>query len=319
LDRFAANYKQEVIANTSIFTIALVLSILFNVPSSVVRATPNLQDATATPVPEEEAAPATPTLATAAAEIELTNQFGRAIVNFRDDYLIVDSVPPLGGPNLEINPLDLLLGAQGACGVLIMERVAVDQNIPLAGVKGKLAVEFNPRGLRDGAVSPAVQMMHIEWEIGTETHEEAQMLVGEWLARCPVYNTLVRATEIEATHKLMGEGTALLNIAFTYDGPTEAFQNTIAPLAAELEPVEGLLSQTWALDETNSRSSGMLLFMDGTTMQLFLESELAAAMMANPTLGDIEVTPYTSHPIRHTLYVTPYTSHPIRSRPQQRG
>ncbi len=82
-------------------------------------------------------------LATAAISASLSNQPGRAIVNVRDNYLVVDSVPPLGGPNLEVNPLDLLLAAQGTCGTLIIERAAIDNDIPLEGVKGTIEVDFN--------------------------------------------------------------------------------------------------------------------------------------------------------------------------------
>ncbi|MCB9148535.1 MAG: hypothetical protein H6641_07220 [Caldilineaceae bacterium] len=39
-----------------------------------------------------------PTLATACATIELTNQFGRAIVSARGNHFVVDSAPPLGHP-----------------------------------------------------------------------------------------------------------------------------------------------------------------------------------------------------------------------------
>jgi uncharacterized OsmC-like protein len=232
-------------------------------------------------------------LATAEVTASLSNQPGRAIVNFRDDYLIVDSVPPLGGPNLEVNPLDLLLGAQGACGALIMERVAMDEGIPLDGIKGTIEADFDPRGLRDGSVSPAIQVMRVNWEIGTESHEEAEMLVNTWLERCPIYNTLVRAADIEVSYKLLGEGSALLAISFAYAMPTEELRSELSPLAADFAAIEGLQWKIWALDEENSRFTGLLLFTDEAAMQAFLEGELAAAVMAHPGLSDFEVTPYT--------------------------
>jgi uncharacterized OsmC-like protein len=242
---------------------------------------------------EEMGGPVAEGLATATVTASLSNQPGRAIVNFRDDYLIVDSVPPLGGPNLEVNPLDLLLGAQGACGALIMERVAIDEGISLDGVKGTIEVDFDPRGLRDGSVSPAVQVMRVTWEIGTETHEEAEMLVNTWLERCPIYNTLVRAADIEVSYKLMGEGTALLAISFAYDLSSEELRSELSPLAADFAATEGLQWKIWALDEENSRFTGLLLFTDNAAMQAFLEGGLAAAVMAHPRLSDFEVTPYT--------------------------
>ncbi len=102
---------------------------------------------------EEMGGPVAEGLATATVTASLSNQPGRAIVNFRDDYLIVDSVPPLGGPDLEVNPMDLLLGAQGTCGAFLMERVALDEGISLDGVKATIEADFDPRGMRDGSIS----------------------------------------------------------------------------------------------------------------------------------------------------------------------
>ena len=96
---------------------------------------------------EEMGGPVAEGLATAEISASLSNQPGRAIVNVRNDYLVVDSVPPLGGPNLEVNPLDLLLAAKASCGAVIMERAAIDQGIPLDGVKGTVEADFDPQGL----------------------------------------------------------------------------------------------------------------------------------------------------------------------------
>ena len=57
------------------------------------------------------------------------------MINVRDNYYVVDSVPPLGGPNLAVNPLDLLLSAQGSCAAVIMERASIDEGIPFGGVE----------------------------------------------------------------------------------------------------------------------------------------------------------------------------------------
>ena len=72
-----------------------------------------------------------PALATATAVSRLLNQPGRAIVTARGNHFVIDSVPPLGGPNEEVNPLDLTLAALGSCGAVIMEKAAIDNDIPL--------------------------------------------------------------------------------------------------------------------------------------------------------------------------------------------
>ena len=91
----------------------------------------------------------------------------------------------------------------------------------------------------------------------------------------------------------MGEGTALLDITFTYNVPTEDFQAEVSPLAEQFAATDGLLWKIWALDEENSQFSGLLLFDDAAAMQAFLEGELAAAVMEHPALSDFEVTPYS--------------------------
>lgn len=141
-------------------------------------------------------------LATATIEGSLSNQPGRAIVNVRNNYLIVDSVPPLGGPNLEVNPMDLLLAAQGSCGAVIMEKAAIDNDIELGGVIGTVSVDFDARGLSDPSIDPTIQTMRVDWEIDVEKAADAQFLVDEWLARCPIYNTLRRAMDVTVTQRL---------------------------------------------------------------------------------------------------------------------
>ncbi len=148
---------------------------------------------------EEMGGPAAEGLATGTVSASLSNQPGRAIVNVRNDYLIVDSVPPLGGPNVSVNPLDLLLAAQGTCGTFIMERAALDQELTLAGVKGTVAVDFNAQGVTDGSVDPAIQAMRVVWDVAAASPEAADLLIDEWMRRCPIYNTLVRAMEISVS------------------------------------------------------------------------------------------------------------------------
>lgn len=223
----------------------------------------------------------------------LTNQPGRAILSARDHFMVVDSVPALGGPNLDVNPMDLLLGAQISCGAHVMESTASTNGIPFKSVQGTIEADYDPRGISDSSIDPALQAMRVAWEIDTETSEEAQFFVDQWLDRCPIYATLIEATEIEVSHKLMDQGTALLELAFTYDLPTAEFQTEIAPLAEQFAATEGLLWKIWALDEANSRFSGLLLFEEMADLEAFLESELAAEIMAHSALSDFEVAHYS--------------------------
>ncbi len=246
-----------------------------------------------TTTPQEMGGPVAEKLITSTASATLSNQAGRAILSARDHYLVVDSVPPLGGPNLDINPLDLLLGAQVSCGSHIMESAASANGIPFNRVQGTVEADYDPRGIQDGSVSPAIQTMRVHWEIDAETSEEAQFFVDQWLARCPIYATLIRAMTIDVSHKLMGQGTVLLDLAFTYALSTAELQAEIAPLAEQFAATDGLLWKLWTMDEANSRFSGLFLFEEMADVEAFLESEPAATVMSHPAFSEFEVAPYS--------------------------
>lgn len=142
-------------------------------------------------------------LATGEIVVSMSNEFGRAIVTARTNAFSVDSVPPLGGPNEGMNPMDLLLAAQGTCGVFIMEKAALEQDIPLESVVGTVEADFDPRGLAGEDFDPRIQQMRVNWELSGVDEAQAETLVDEWLTRCPVYNTLVEATDIVVEHAVV--------------------------------------------------------------------------------------------------------------------
>lgn len=118
-------------------------------------------------------------LATGVVTATLTTEAGRAIVNVRNNNFVVDSPGALGGPNEEVNPLDLLLAAQGTCGAFLFEKVAQDTGIPLTAVSGTIEADFNPQGLKDGTVSPHIQAMRVHWTITGPDSTQAQALVDK--------------------------------------------------------------------------------------------------------------------------------------------
>jgi uncharacterized OsmC-like protein len=142
-------------------------------------------------------------LATTVISATLTNQPGRAIVGVRNNLLVVDSVPPLGSPSEETNPFDLFLAAQGSCGSLIMQKAALDNGMALSDVAGTVEADFDPRGVRGEAISPHIQAMRVHWLVAGVDEAQAEMLVDEWLRRCPIYNTLIRATDITVSYEVV--------------------------------------------------------------------------------------------------------------------
>jgi uncharacterized OsmC-like protein len=146
-----------------------------------------------------EAQPAAAQLATASAVSRLSNQPGRAIVTARGNHFVVDSVPPLGGPNEEINPLDLLLGAQATCAAFVYETAAQEMGIPVTDISATVEGDFNPQGVADGSVNPRLRTMRVHMDLTGATEEQAAQLAEQFKTRCPMYTTMERALPIEIT------------------------------------------------------------------------------------------------------------------------
>lgn len=135
-------------------------------------------------------------LATAEVMVQLSNQPGRALVTARGNHFVVDSIPPLGGPNEERNPMDLLLGALATCGSFVYEKAAQELAIPLQSVAAAVEADFDPRGIRDGSFDPRIQALRVNMTVEGPTAEQAAQLAQAFQSRCPVFTTLVRAAPI---------------------------------------------------------------------------------------------------------------------------
>ncbi len=142
-------------------------------------------------------------LATLSIDAELAESEGRSIVNARNHYLIVDSPPPLGGPNEEINPIEILLSALGSCGVLVSEKVAQELDIPLKAASATVEGKLDPRGVRGEDVNPRIQEFKVKLTLTGVSEEEADKLTDGIRKRCPVYTTLERSAPIELELELV--------------------------------------------------------------------------------------------------------------------
>lgn len=95
-------------------------------------------------------------------------RFGGANVTSNGQTFVMDSVPPLDGPNNELNPLDLMLGGLATCSTFIYEREA-----PTADVLVTVEGDFDPTGVRvlDGP-NPRIQTIRVS--MLTDEYDEAQ-------------------------------------------------------------------------------------------------------------------------------------------------
>lgn len=136
-------------------------------------------------------------LATASATSRLSNIPGRAIVTARGHHIIVDSPAPLGGPNEELNPLDVLLSALATCGTFVCETAAQEMGIPLQSISVTAAGDFDPRGVCGQPVDPRIQAFRIRLALSGPSEEQGEALAAAFKTRCPVYTTLSRAAPID--------------------------------------------------------------------------------------------------------------------------
>lgn len=128
---------------------------------------------------------------------------GRSLMSARGNYWIYDSVPPLNGPNEEVNPLDALIGALPACGIMIYEAVAAEEGIDLNAINATVEADLDPRGV--AGVDPRIRAFRVTFNVDGPTMEQAAMMAEQFSTRCPIYTTYARSAPIEVTNVMMGE------------------------------------------------------------------------------------------------------------------
>ena len=115
-------------------------------------------------------------LATAEVTAHLSGFAGRAVATARRHHFVVDSLPPLSGPNEELNPLDLLFSALATCGVFVYETVGREQAIPLTAASARVE-----------DVNSHLQTLRVTLKLSGPSREQAAVLEQAFRTRCPVY------------------------------------------------------------------------------------------------------------------------------------
>ena len=136
-------------------------------------------------------------LATASVTSRLSGLAGRALVTALGHHFVVDSPGPLGGPNEEINPIDVLLSALSTCGTFVCETAAQEMGVPLDAIAVTAAGDFDPRGVCGDPVDPRMQAFRVRLALTGPTQEQGEALAEAFRTRCPVYTTLARSAPIE--------------------------------------------------------------------------------------------------------------------------
>jgi uncharacterized OsmC-like protein len=136
-------------------------------------------------------------LATASVTSRLSGLSGRALVTARGHHFVVDSPAPLGGPNEEINPIDVLLSALATCGAFVCETAAEEMGVPLDAIAVTAAGDFDPRGVCGDPVDPRMRAFRVRLALTGPTQDQGEALAEAFRTRCPVYTTLSRSARIE--------------------------------------------------------------------------------------------------------------------------
>jgi uncharacterized OsmC-like protein len=135
-------------------------------------------------------------LATACVTSRSVGIRGRAIISAKNHHLVVDSPLSLGGPNEEVNPIDLLLASLASHCEFICERAAVQNRIPLTSLAINVWGEFDPHGAAGEPVDPALRSILIRLALTGPSALEIDTLIDAIKTRCTIYTTLCRAVPI---------------------------------------------------------------------------------------------------------------------------
>ncbi|NQZ02270.1 MAG: PKD domain-containing protein, partial [Bdellovibrionales bacterium] len=116
---------------------------------------------------------ASPKMAEVTVNAKLTSDYGRSLVSSpRGNYMIVDSVPPLKGPNQELNPADMLLSSLATCALFVYEAEAAAAGKPMTSAMVTVQGDFNPKGILSDKINPKFQAFRIGVQAEGYTEED---------------------------------------------------------------------------------------------------------------------------------------------------
>ena len=117
-----------------------------------------------------------------AVEARSTDTPGRVLCSARDQHLVSDGPVQNGCPGEAIGPAELFLSGVAACGVELLQAIARDQNVPLAGVYASIDGVLDParRTRQDVSLFSSV---HIQFHLSGVSQEQAEDLVERFTRR----------------------------------------------------------------------------------------------------------------------------------------
>ena len=121
---------------------------------------------------------------------------GRAILTAKNHHVVVDSPLTLGGPNEELNPIDMLFGAVATHVIFVCERAAQENGIILAGGVARVSGTFDPHTGQDPAAVPYLQSLAVDVHLTGPAETQVALFEEAIRSRCLMVTTLARAVPI---------------------------------------------------------------------------------------------------------------------------
>ncbi len=125
----------------------------------------------------------------------------RTDVRSRDHRVVVDEPAALGGSDEGQTPMELALGALGACLAIMASLFAPAHGVELRGSRVIVEGDLDPDGLQGKApVRPGFQEVRCRFEVDTPSpREHVQALVEHIQRACPVTDSLRNGVQIRVT------------------------------------------------------------------------------------------------------------------------
>lgn len=81
----------------------------------------------------------------------------------------------------------------------------------------------------------------------------------------------------------------ILQINFTFNVPSDAYEQAVSSMASDFAAVPGCRWKIWLMNEAKREAGGIYLFDDDASLQTFLTSSLVAQVTSHPALSDFSV------------------------------
>ncbi len=84
----------------------------------------------------------------------------------------------------------------------------------------------------------------------------------------------------------------LLQLNFKYGMERDEYENLANELAGAFANVDGLDWKVWLMDEEHKGAGGIYLFDSKSSLNKFLEGDLAAQVTSHPAFSDMDAKPF---------------------------